>query len=150
MDGNGRWAKKIGLRRDFGHQAGVKSVNHCVEGASEIGIKNITLYVFSMENWKRPKIEVKALMRLLVISLKKELINLMKNDIKLSLIGYIDSLDSKTKKKLTEVINKTSKNKKLNFNISYLSIQIINCFFGSLIFSFLILALDSNKESSVL
>ena len=118
MDGNGRWAKKIGLRRDFGHQAGVKSVNLCVEGASEIGIKNITLYVFSMENWKRPKIEIKALMRLLVISLKKELISLMKNDIKLSLIGDIDSLDSKTKKKLTEVINKTSKNKKLNLTLA--------------------------------
>ena len=118
MDGNGRWAKKIGKQRGFGHQTGVKSVNFCVEGASEIGVKNITLYVFSMENWKRPKIEVNALMRLLVKSLKKELANLIKNDIKLSLIGNIDSLDSKTKNKLAEVMDKTSKNKKLNLTLA--------------------------------
>ena len=118
MDGNGRWAKKIGMHRGFGHENGVKSVNLCVEGASEIGVKNMTLYVFSMENWKRPKVEVTALMKLLVNSIKKELKNLMKNDIKVSLIGDIDLLDSKTRIKLNEVINKTSKNKKLNLTLA--------------------------------
>ncbi len=118
MDGNGRWAKKIGMQRGFGHEKGVKSVNLCVEGASEIGVKNMTLYVFSMENWKRPKIEVNTLMKLLVKSIKKEQENLMKNDIKVSLIGDIDSLDSKTRNKLNEVINKTSKNKKLNLTLA--------------------------------
>ena len=118
MDGNGRWAKQIGKQRGFGHESGVKSVNRCVEAASEIGVKNITLYVFSMENWKRPRIEVTALMKLLVKSLKKELKNLMKNDIKISLIGDVDLLDSKTRNKLNEVINKTSINKKLNLTLA--------------------------------
>jgi undecaprenyl diphosphate synthase len=118
MDGNGRWAKQIGKQRGFGHENGVKSVNLCVEAASEIGVKNITLYVFSMENWKRPRIEVTALMKLLVHSLKKELRNLMKNDIKISLIGDVDLLDSKTRNKLNEVINKTSKNIKLNLTLA--------------------------------
>ena len=64
MDGNGRWAKKIGKKRVFGHEKGTKSVKDCISGAIEIGVKHITLYVFSMENWKRPKLEVNALMRL--------------------------------------------------------------------------------------
>ena len=64
MDGNGRWAKRIGKQRVFGHEKGTKSVSDCISGSIEIGIKNITLYVFSMENWKRPKFEVDALMKL--------------------------------------------------------------------------------------
>ena len=131
MDGNGRWAKKIGKKRGFGHNNGIKSVNECISGGIEIGVKNITLYVFSMENWKRPKIEVNALMRLLVNSLEKELKNLMENNIKLCAIGNLDSLDTKSKKKLSEVIHKTAKNKKLilTLAISYGSRQeLINAF----------------------
>ena len=131
MDGNGRWAKKIGKKRAFGHNNGIKSVNECISGATEIGVKNITLYVFSMENWKRPKIEVNALMKLLVNSLEKELKNLMENNIKLCAIGNLDSLDTKSKNKLSEVIHKTAKNKKLilTLAISYGSRQeLINAF----------------------
>ena len=131
MDGNGRWAKKIGKKRAFGHNNGIKSVNECISGGIEIGVKNITLYVFSMENWKRPKIEVNAIMKLLVNSLEKELKNLMENNIKLCAIGNLDSLDTKSKKKLSEVIHKTAKNKKLilTLAISYGSRQeLINAF----------------------
>ena len=73
MDGNGRWAKKQGLARTFGHEKGAKSVRDAVEGCAELGIENLTLYAFSTENWKRPKLEVRTLMRLLVSSLKKEI-----------------------------------------------------------------------------
>ena len=131
MDGNGRWAKKIGKKRAFGHNNGIKSVNECISGGIEIGVKNITLYVFSMENWKRPKIEVNAIMKLLVNSLEKEMKNLMENNIKLCAIGNLDSLDTKSKKKLSEVIHKTAKNKKLilTLAISYGSRQeLINAF----------------------
>ena len=113
MDGNGRWAKKIGKQRVFGHQNGTESVRDCISGSIEIGVKNITLYVFSTENWNRPKIEVNALMKLFVNSLEKELSGLMENQIKLSAIGNLDSLNSKYRKKLDEVIRKTSGNKKL-------------------------------------
>ena len=113
MDGNGRWAKKIGKQRVFGHENGTKSVRDCISGSIEIGVKNITLYVFSMENWNRPKIEVNALMKLLVNSLEKELSSLMENEIKLCAIGNLNSLNPKYRKKLDEVIHKTSSNKKL-------------------------------------
>ena len=125
MDGNGRWAKKIGKKRVFGHKNGTKSVNDCISGAIEIGVKQITLYVFSIENWKRPKLEVNALMKLLLNSLEKELPSLIKNDIKLCTIGDLNSLNNKSKEKLNEVIFKTSKNKKLilTLAISYGSRQ---------------------------
>tara|TARA_B100000768_G_scaffold145835_1_gene138790 strand:+ start:844 stop:1524 length:681 start_codon:yes stop_codon:yes gene_type:complete len=125
MDGNGRWAKKIGKKRVFGHKNGTKSVNDCISGAIEIGVKQITLYVFSIENWKRPKLEVNALMKLLLNSLEKELPSLIKNDIKLCTIGDLNSLNNKSKEKLKEVIFKTSKNKKLilTLAISYGSRQ---------------------------
>ena len=125
MDGNGRWAKRIGKQRVFGHEKGTKSVSDCISGSIEIGIKNITLYVFSMENWKRPKFEVDALMKLLINSLENELPNLMENDIKLCAIGDLVSLQSKSRKKLNEVMALTSKNKKLilTLAISYGSRQ---------------------------
>jgi len=118
MDGNGRWAKKIGKKRIFGHKNGTKSVKECINGSIEIGVKNITLYVFSMENWKRPKIEVEALMNLLVNSLEKELSSLMENGIKLCAVGNLDTLNLKSKEKLTEVIIKTSNNKKLTLTLA--------------------------------
>ena len=118
MDGNGRWAKKIGKQRIFGHENGTKSVKECISGALDLGIKNLTLYVFSMENWERPKFEVNALMKLLVSSLEKKFDSLDKNNIKLTAIGDVNSLTSNTRKKLNEVISKTSKNNKLNLNLA--------------------------------
>jgi undecaprenyl diphosphate synthase len=128
MDGNGRWAKKINQKRIFGHKNGTESVRDCISGSIEIGVKNITLFVFSMENWKRPKIEINALMRLLVNSLEKELDSLMENEIKLCAIGDLDALNKQSKEKLKEVILKTSNNKKLvlTLAISYGSRQEIN------------------------
>ncbi|MDG1974058.1 MAG: polyprenyl diphosphate synthase [Flavobacteriaceae bacterium] len=128
MDGNGRWAKKINQKRIFGHKNGTESVRDCISGSIEIGVKNITLYVFSMENWKRPKIEINALMSLLVNSLEKELDSLIENEIKLYAIGDLDALNKQSKKKLDEVILKTSNNKKLvlTLAISYGSRQEIN------------------------
>ena len=118
MDGNGRWAEKIGKQRIFGHENGTKSVKECISGALDLGIKNLTLYVFSIENWARPKFEVNALMKLLVSSLEKEFDSLNKNNIKITAIGDINSLTSNTRKKLNEVISKTSKNNKLNLNLA--------------------------------
>jgi undecaprenyl diphosphate synthase len=103
-------------------------VRDCISGSIEIGVKNITLYVFSMENWKRPKIEINALMRLLVNSLEKELDSLVENEIKLCAIGDLNALNKQSKEKLKEVILKTSNNKKLvlTLAISYGSRQEIN------------------------
>ncbi len=113
MDGNGRWAKKRGLLRVFGHEKGAKAVREAIEAAGNCGVTHLTLYAFSTENWNRPKIEVNKLMNLLVSSLKKEFKSLHENDIKLSAIGDLDSLPSKANKELFEVIEKTKNNKKM-------------------------------------
>ena len=118
MDGNGRWAKKIGRKRAFGHENGTKSVRECIDQSIKLGIKNLTLYVFSTENWNRPKYEVKALMDLLVYSLDKESINLIDNGIKLNVIGDIEALNDKPKSKLKSIISETKNNKKLNLNLA--------------------------------
>ncbi|UOB18876.1 isoprenyl transferase [Abyssalbus ytuae] len=110
MDGNGRWAKKQGKKRIFGHQHGTNAVREAVEGCAEIGIKNLTLYAFSTENWNRPKLEVEMLMKLLVTSLKKELKTLLDNNIRLNTIGNINSLPEITRKELLDVIEKTKDN----------------------------------------
>ena len=110
MDGNGRWAKQHGKMRVFGHENGVKTVRDTVESCVKIGISYLTLYTFSTENWKRPKFEIDTLMRLLVSSLKKELVTFMDNNIRLNTIGNIASLPKKANKQLLEVIEKTSKN----------------------------------------
>ncbi|SMC33450.1 isoprenyl transferase [Cellulophaga tyrosinoxydans] len=110
MDGNGRWAKQHGKMRVFGHENGVKTVRDTVESCVKIGISYLTLYTFSTENWKRPKFEIDTLMRLLVSSLKKELVTFMDNNIRLNTIGNIASLPKKANKELLEVIEKTSKN----------------------------------------
>ena len=125
MDGNGRWARKIGKERFFGHSSGVSSVKDTIEASIDIGLKNLTLYVFSMENWKRPKTEVKSLMHLLFSSIGSELKNLNKNNIKLTVLGQKDLIPKVTRKKLMEAEDKTSKNNglKLNLAISYGSKQ---------------------------
>ncbi|EGV42722.2 isoprenyl transferase [Bizionia argentinensis JUB59] len=113
MDGNGRWAKQKGFLRSIGHENGTKSVRETVETAAELGIENLTLYAFSTENWNRPKLEVKTLMKLLVSSLKKEIKTLQKHDIRLTAIGCLESLPKKAHSELLEVIDKTKGNKRM-------------------------------------
>lgn len=113
MDGNGRWAKKQGEDRVFGHHEGVNSVREIVEACGEIGIKYLTLYAFSTENWNRPKEEVDALMELLVATISMETPNLDKKGVKLQAIGDIESLPQSCQKELQESIDFTSKNNTL-------------------------------------
>jgi undecaprenyl diphosphate synthase len=110
MDGNGRWAKQKGKLRIFGHKNGVKAVQSTIEGAAKIGIKYITLYAFSKENWNRPKFEVNALMELLVDTIQKEINTLNKNKIRLQAIGDLSTLPKKAKEKLKNAIEETAKN----------------------------------------
>ncbi|GAB5551927.1 MAG: isoprenyl transferase [Saprospiraceae bacterium] len=113
MDGNGRWAKQRNRARVFGHKNGVKSVREVTEAAAEIGIAYLTLYAFSTENWKRPKLEVDALMRLLVETLSKEVKTLNKNDIRLQAIGDLDRLPKSTHKALLKGIEDTKNNQRM-------------------------------------
>jgi undecaprenyl diphosphate synthase len=121
MDGNGRWAKQQGMNRIFGHRNALTSIRESVEAASEIGTKAITLYAFSTENWNRPKLEVEALMSLLIGSLKKELPDFQKNNIQVNAIGNLTSLPKKAQKTLANVIDATKTNTKitLTFALSY-------------------------------
>jgi len=113
MDGNGRWAKKKGAARVFGHKNAIKAVRDVTEGCAELGIKYLTLYAFSTENWSRPKLEVTALMELLVSTLSSEMKTLMDNSIKLDTIGDTDSLPAKCQRELREAMEKTSKNTRM-------------------------------------
>lgn len=110
MDGNGRWARQRGNERIFGHQNAVTAVRETVEGAAELGVKYLTLYAFSQENWKRPKSEVDALMNLLVNAIDQELENLMKNNIKVKVIGDFYSLPLEVQNKLNLLIKTTTNN----------------------------------------
>ena len=118
MDGNGRWAKRIGKERFFGHNSGVSSVRDTIESCIDLGVNNLTLYVFSMENWKRPESEVKALMHLLFSSIDDELENMNKNNIKLNVIGKKDLLPNRTKERLEVAVEDTSKNTGLHLNLA--------------------------------
>ena len=118
MDGNGRWAKKQGMLRVFGHEKGTKSVKQTVENCAKLGIEFLTLYAFSTENWNRPKIEVDTLMKLLVSALKKELKTLQNNDIKLNAIGNLGTLPTIVKKELEEVIEKTKANNRMTLTLA--------------------------------
>ena len=121
MDGNGRWAKGKGMQRVFGHKNALTAVREAVAGASDVGAKFITLYAFSTENWNRPKLEVDALMNLLVSSLKKELPEFQKNGIRINSIGNTLKLPTKAQKVLNEVIEATQHNTTitLTFALSY-------------------------------
>ncbi len=110
MDGNGRWAKKKSAARVFGHKNAVKAVRETTEGCAELGIRYLTLYAFSTENWSRPKMEVDALMELLVTTISHETETLTKNNIKLAAIGDIESLPENCNFKLKEVIELTAGN----------------------------------------
>jgi undecaprenyl diphosphate synthase len=110
MDGNGRWAKQQGKGRIFGHKHGVDTVRKIVEACAEIGIKYLTLYTFSVENWQRPKTEINALMSLLVTTIKKDISTLMKNNIRLDVIGDIQKLPENTYRQVTEAMKQTANN----------------------------------------
>jgi undecaprenyl diphosphate synthase len=118
MDGNGRWAKKRGLPRVAGHKRGVDTVKEIVEACAEIGVKFLTLYTFSTENWKRPKDEVSTLMRLLLNSLRNRVNELNDNDIRLTTIGNIDALPVAVRKQLEFDIERTKNNKKMVLNLA--------------------------------
>ena len=113
MDGNGRWAKQKGMPRVLGHRNGVKSVREVTEAAAQLGVKYLTLYAFSTENWSRPATEVTALMTLLVETIKGEIKDLNKNGIRLTAIGELTSLPAATYKTLIEGIEQTKNNSKL-------------------------------------
>ena len=114
MDGNGRWANKRGISRVRGHEMGVEAVRQSTEAASELGIKYLTLYAFSTENWNRPKFEIDALMKLLVRSVNKERKTFMENNIRLLAIGNLKSLPAKSFTELMKAIDDTSQNTGLN------------------------------------
>lgn len=118
MDGNGRWAKKRGNSRMFGHKHGVTAVREVTEAAAELGVKYLTLYAFSTENWSRPKTEVDALMSLLVSTISSETSTLMKNNVKLNAIGCKEALPGGVQKKLEDCIQKTSSNTGLTLTLA--------------------------------
>jgi len=118
MDGNGRWAKKRGLPRTFGHRAGIKSVRAVIECCREIGVKCLTLYAFSAENWQRPRTEIFFLMSLLSEYLKKELKELQENNIHLITSGDVSGLPEKIQKQIEEVSCLTGANSKMTLNLA--------------------------------
>ena len=113
MDGNGRWAKEKGKPRIFGHKNALTAVRETIETCGQLGVKYLTLYAFSSENWKRPKLEVAALMELLVSSIRKELNTLNDNDIKLQAIGDLAALPKKGQRELKFAIESTKSNSKM-------------------------------------
>ncbi|MFM1875375.1 MAG: hypothetical protein RL266_1112 [Bacteroidota bacterium] len=118
MDGNGRWAKQRGKLRTFGHNKGVKAVRETVESAAEMGVKYLTLYAFSTENWNRPQFEVNALMTLLVKTINKETRTLTENNIRLNAIGQLNSLPKSCLKELNEAIEKTKGNTRMTLTLA--------------------------------
>ena len=118
MDGNGRWARKINKERFFGHNRGINSVKESIDVSIELGIETLTLFAFSMENWKRPKNEINALMTLLSSSIENELKSIIENNIKLNVIGDLDLVPKKTRDKLLNAIIKTKNNDGLNLNLA--------------------------------
>lgn len=118
MDGNGRWAKQLGETRIFGHRQGVNSVRDTVEACGQIGVKFLTLYTFSTENWKRPKDEVTVLMKLLIKALKDETDRLHQNDVKLIATGNLEKLPDRVHKELVDAMEKTKNNKLMTLNLA--------------------------------
>lgn len=118
MDGNGRWAKKKGAMRIFGHKNAIQAVRDVTEGAGELGVKYITLYAFSTENWGRPKAEVEGLMELLVNTLKQEIGTLMDNQVKLLTIGDTSHLPKECQENLQWAMDKTKHHTKLTLTLA--------------------------------
>lgn len=118
MDGNGRWAKMLGKPRTYGHKQGVTAVREAAESAAEIGVKYLTLYAFSTENWNRPKFEVDALMHLLLQTINKETKTLNKNNIRLNAIGNLKSLPDSIHRQLIQTMNDTSGNDRMTLTLA--------------------------------
>jgi undecaprenyl diphosphate synthase len=118
MDGNGRWASQRHLPRVEGHRAGTEAVRDTVETAARLGIGVLTLYAFSVENWKRPAAEVSTLMRLLKRYLRSELTTLMRHDIRFQVIGRVDDLAPDIRQELDDAVNRTAGNRGMLFNIA--------------------------------
>jgi len=118
MDGNGRWAKQHGQQRVFGHRNGVTAVRESAEAAAELGIPFLTVYAFSTENWNRPKVEVNALMKLLLQTIENELTTLNKNNIRLNAIGDLGSLPKENQKKLQKVMDDTRHNSRMTLTLA--------------------------------
>jgi len=114
MDGNGRWAKKKGKLRTFGHENGVISVRETAEAAAEIGVEYLTLYAFSTENWNRPRLEVEALMTLLIRTINAEVKTLNDNNIRLLAIGDLNSLNKSVRSRLQKAMDETKNNTRMN------------------------------------
>ena len=118
MDGNGRWANVRGLPRIAGHREGVRTVRKITQLCGELGIQTLTLYTFSSENWKRPVAEVGALMKLLASSLRKEISDLMKNNVRFTVIGDMNKFDQQIQHELKNAFQKTKNNSGLNLNLA--------------------------------
>jgi undecaprenyl diphosphate synthase len=118
MDGNGRWAKRRSLPRVAGHKAGIGPVRSTVESCARLGIRVLTLYAFSVENWKRPRAEVETLWRLLRFYLRRELPELQKNDIRLEAIGRLDELPTPVRNELQAAVEATARNRGLLVNLA--------------------------------
>ena len=118
MDGNGRWANTKGLPRIAGHREGVRTVRKITEICGELNVKILTLYTFSSENWNRPATEVSALMRLMMSSLHREVKDLMKNNVRFTVIGNINELEFNVQNELIDAIHKTKNNTGLNLNLA--------------------------------
>ena len=118
MDGNGRWAKSRGLPRVAGHSEGINSVKDIVEACGQLGIGHLTLYTFSLENWQRPKREVSALMKLLSRTIRRELEDLMQNEVRISTLGNLDDLPSAAANEMRTAIEDTAGNKGLNLHLA--------------------------------
>jgi undecaprenyl diphosphate synthase len=118
MDGNGRWAKQRNYPRILGHRAGVAVVGDIVETCAQLGLEALTLYAFSVENWKRPRLEVEGLWRLLRYYLRKELPKMMRNGVQLMAIGRIEALPEAVQSELQDVIEKTANNRGMRLNLA--------------------------------
>lgn len=118
MDGNGRWAKRKGAMRVFGHKNAIKAVREAIESSAELGVKFLTLYAFSTENWDRPTEEIDALMKLLVSTIRKEIKSLTKNNIKLQVIGEMNSLPAICQRELEEAMQITAQNTRMTLVIA--------------------------------
>jgi len=118
MDGNGRWAKSKGLSRVFGHNEGVNSARDIVEASGQLGVKYLTLYTFSTENWKRPRNEITLLMKLLIRSIRDETDRLHQNDVRLIATGDLENLPQKVMNELNEAMSKTKHNKLMTLNLA--------------------------------
>ena len=118
MDGNGRWAKQKNKSRDYGHKEGEKSVKKIVKACAKLGVKNLTLFAFSTENWNRPKLEINFLMKLLLTSLNQELKTLTKNNVRFKTIGNLEKLPKKLASYLINVTKKTQNNNRMTLTLA--------------------------------